>query len=401
MAGKRSKGEGSWNKKVINGKEYFHYRKKYGAKYKDFYGKTKKEALEKISKFETSNGLLSSSENKKLTIDEFIYVWMEDTKSKTLKPTAYDTLMDTIRLYVLKGLSGYQLPQLDENILQKHINKLADKYSLRTVKKAYDCLNQCLDYAMKLNYIAINPMIKVIKPTESGVKVKKKKINFLDVDDINALYEESKRLNTEEFRINGAVDTPVYSIYAQEIILILYTGLRISEALALTWSDWDVKNKTLSVDKNLVLVRDESGKRLPLVQDTTKTTSGKRIIPLADRAIEQLQYLKLNNKDKSSDARIFQSTTGKIPSQSNLTRTLAAMLLRSKSKVKKCGLHALRHSYGSLLLAQGVDLKTISHLLGHSDFRLTCQIYLDVTNKQLIDATEVLNKMNYKSKNKN
>lgn len=394
MAGKRNKGEGSWNKKVINGKEYFHYRKKYGNKYKDFYGKTKKETQEKIAKFETTNGLLSSSENKKLTIDEFIYIWME-TKSKTLKPTSYDALMDTIRLYVLKELSGYQLSQLDENILQKHINGLADKHSLRTVKKAYDCLNQSLDYAMRLNYIALNPMIKVIKPTESGVKVKKKKINFLDVDDINALYEESKRLNTEEFRINGAVDTPVYSIYAKGIILILYTGLRISEALALTWNDWDVENKTLSVDKNLVLVRDKNtGNKLPLIQDTTKTTSGKRIIPLADRAIEQLQYLKLNNKDKSPDARIFQSTTGKVPSQSNLTRTLSAMLLRSKSKIKKCGLHALRHSYGSMLLAQGIDLKTISHLLGHSDFRLTCQIYLDVTNKQLVDATDVLNKMN-------
>lgn len=395
MAGKRSKGEGSWNKKVINGKEYFHYRKKYGAKYKDFYGKTKKETLEKISKFETSNGALNSSETKKLTIDDFIYTWLEDTKSKTLKPTAYDTLSDTIRLYVLKDLSGYQLPQLDENILQKHINKLADNYSLRTVKKAYDCLNQCLDYAMKLNYIAINPMIKVIRPTESGVKVKKKKINFLDVDDINALYEESKRINTPEFRINGAIDTPVYSIYAQQLILILYTGLRISEALALTWDDWDIENKTLSIDKNMVLVRekDTSGK-LPLIQDTTKTTSGKRVIPLADRAIEQLEYLKLNNKDKSPNARIFQATTGKIPSQSNLTRTLSSMLLRSKSKVNKCGLHALRHSYGSMLLAQGVDLKTISHLLGHSDFRLTCQIYLDVTNKQLVDATDVLNKMN-------
>lgn len=71
------------------------------------------------------------------------------------------------------------------------------------------------------------------------------------------------------------------------------------------------------------------------------------------------------------------------------------MLLRSESKVKKCGLHALRHSYGSLLLSQGVDLKTISHLLGHADFRLTSQIYLDVTNKQLVDATELLNKMNF------
>lgn len=47
---------------------------------------------------------------------------------------------------------------------------------------------------------------------------------------------------------------PVYSIYAQQLILILYTGLRIGEALALTWEDWDIKNKLLNINKNLVLI---------------------------------------------------------------------------------------------------------------------------------------------------
>lgn len=48
---------------------------------------------------------------------------------------------------------------------------------------------------------------------------------------------------------------PVYSIYAQQLILILYTGLRIGEALALTWEDWDIKNKLLNINKNLVLIK--------------------------------------------------------------------------------------------------------------------------------------------------
>ena len=399
---KRGKGEGSWNKKNINGIEYWHFRKKYDNKYKDFYGKTKKEVSEKIKNFELSSGNFTFKNIVTITLGKFIYdQWIPLAKQQTLKKTSYDTILDSIRLYVIPKLGNYQLTQLTPTILQEHINNMSKKYSLRTVKKAFDVLNGSLDYALKMDYININPMTKVIKPTESGVAVKKKKILFLDNEDLNALYNESKRLNTKEFRINGSVGKPVYGVIANQIILIAYTGLRISEALALKWSDYNENDKTLTISKNLVLVIDRNKnsetymkKIYELQENDGKTVNSIRQLPLCDRAIEQLAIIKSKNKSVSENDFIFQTSTGKHPSQANMTRTLSSMLLRSGGKVEKCGLHALRHSYGSYLLSKKVDLKTISVLLGHSDFRLTAQIYLDVTNQQLVDAVEVLNKMN-------
>lgn len=399
---KRGKGEGSWNKKNINGIEYWHFRKKYDNKYKDFYGKTKKEVSEKIKNFELSSGNFTFKNIATITLGKFIYdQWIPLAKQQTLKKTSYDTILDSIRLYVIPELGNYQLTQLTPTILQEHINNMSKKYSLRTVKKAFDVLNGSLDYALKMDYININPMTKVIKPTESGVAVKKKKILFLDNEDLNALYNESKRLNTKEFRINGSVGKPVYGVIANQIILIAYTGLRISEALALKWSDYNENDKTLTISKNLVLVVDRNKnsetymkKIYELQENDGKTVNSIRQLPLCDRAIEQLTVIKSKNKSVSENDFIFQTSTGKHPSQANMTRTLSSMLLRSGGKVEKCGLHALRHSYGSYLLSKKVDLKTISVLLGHSDFRLTAQIYLDVTNQQLVDAVDVLNKMN-------
>lgn len=399
---KRGKGEGSWNKKNINGIEYWHFRKKYDNKYKDFYGKTKKEVSEKIKNFELSSGNFTFKNIATITLGKFIYdQWIPLAKQQTLKKTSYDTILDSIRLYVIPELGNYQLTQLTPTILQEHINNMSKKYSLRTVKKAFDVLNGSLDYALKMDYININPMTKVIKPTESGVAVKKKKILFLDNEDLNALYNESKRLNTKEFRINGSVGKPVYGVIANQIILIAYTGLRISEALALKWSDYNENDKTLTISKNLILVIDRNKnsetymkKIYELQENDGKTVNSIRQLPLCDRAIEQLAIIKSKNKSVSENDFIFQTSTGKHPSQANMTRTLSSMLLRSGGKVEKCGLHALRHSYGSYLLSKKVDLKTISVLLGHSDFRLTAQIYLDVTNQQLVDAVDVLNKMN-------
>lgn len=118
---------------------------------------------------------------------------MADTKEKTLNPTSLDTLLDTIRLYVVPEFGMYQLNQIDSKMLQAHINYLAGRYSLRTVKKAYDTLNSSLSYALQLGYIENNPMPKVIKPTESGVAVKKKKVAFLDTEDFEALYQRKQK----------------------------------------------------------------------------------------------------------------------------------------------------------------------------------------------------------------
>ena len=134
-------------------------------------------------------------------------------------------------------------------------------------------------------------MNRVIKPAESGVAVKKKKIKFLDINDMNALYNESKRLNIKGYQINGAIGKPVYGVSANQVVFILYTGLRISEALALKWSDFNEKNKMLTISKNLVMAVDRNSKSKTymkkvyvLQENDGKTVNAIRQIPLCDIA---------------------------------------------------------------------------------------------------------------------
>ena len=70
------------------------------------------------------------------------------------------------------------------------------------------------------------------------------------------------------------------------------------------------------------------------------------------------------------------------------------MLLRAGCEVEHCGLHAIRHTFGSMLLKQRVDLKTISVLLGHKDIQTTANIYLDVSDELAVNSVELLNKIN-------
>jgi integrase len=188
----------------------------------------------------------------------------------------------------------------------------------------------------------------------------------------------------------------VYGNNAKIIVLIMYTGLRISEALGLKWSDVDFKNKQLHVRRNLSSVKnrddkDNNGKSKVLVETTLKRDSSRRTIPLADRAIEVLKYLKEHSKSDGKDGYVCTSENGTSASQRNITRTLHAMLLRGECEVEKCGLHSLRHSFGSYLIANNVDVSVVSRLLGHKNIMVTYNIYIHVLKQSQIDAINLFN----------
>ena len=244
----------------------------------------------------------------------------------------------------------------------------------------------CFNYALTKGHIGENPMMKVKMPKESSLVKKKKEAKWLSSNDVEKLVLEAERLNTREFRIKGKVGERVYGVNAYYVILIIYTGLRIGELMALTWNDIDFKNKTLSVNKSRAKGKID-GKTVLYVKDP-KSESGTRIIPLSDRALYALRNIKECSK---SDTDLIVTNTS---SESNITRTINRMLFRAGCEVEKCGLHALRHTFGSLLLEKGVDLKTISYLLGHSDITVTANIYLHITREKAINSIEVLNKVN-------
>lgn len=387
MAGKRKKGEGSWGKKTINGIEYQRYRKIYNGITKEFYGRTVKEVKEKIKEFEERNMYVKRTDIQKQTFGEYLENWFKNIRVYEVESSTYLRNEQTIN-YHIKDSSLYnaQMVNVDFELCQSLINKLSEKYSRSTISKVYVILNMCFNHALAKGHIGENPMIKVKMPKESSLVTKKKEAKWLSSSDVEKIVLEAERVNTREFRIKGKVGERVYGVNAYYVILIIYTGLRIGELMALTWNDIDLKNKTLSVNKSRAKGKID-GKTILYIKDP-KSESGTRIIPLSDRAIYALQKIK---ECSSSDSDLVVSNTS---SESNITRTINRMLFRAGCETEKCGLHALRHTFGSLLLEKGIDLKTISYLLGHSDITVTANIYLHVTREQAVNSIEVLNKVN-------
>lgn len=387
MAAKRKKGEGSWGKKTINGIEYQRYRKIYNGITKEFYGHTVKEVKEKIKEFEERNMYVKRTDVQKQTFGEYLENWFKNIRVYEVESSTYLRNEQTIN-YHIKDSSLYnaQMVNVDFELCQSLINKLSEKYSRSTISKVYVILNMCFNHALTKGHIGENPMMKVKMPKESSLVKKKKEAKWLSSSDVEKIVLEAERVNTREFRIKGKVGERVYGVNAYYIILIIYTGLRIGELMALTWNDIDFKNKTLNVNKSRAKGMID-GKTTLYIKDP-KSESGTRIIPLSDRAIYALQKIK---ECSSSDSDLVVSNTS---SESNITRTINRMLFRAGCETEKCGLHALRHTFGSLLLEKGIDLKTISYLLGHSDITVTANIYLHVTREQAINSIEVLNKVN-------
>ena len=390
MAGKRKNGEGSWSKKTVKGIEYQRYRKLYNGTYKEFYGRTVKEVKEKIQEFESRNMYIKKTEVRKQTFGEYLENWFKNVRVYEVESSTYLRNEQTIN-YHIKDSSLYnaQMVNIDFELCQSLINKLSEKYSRSTISKVYVILNMCFNHALTKGHIGENPMMKVKMPKESSLVTKKKEAKWLSSNDVEKLVLEAERVNTREFRIRGKVGERVYGVNAYYVILIIYTGLRIGELMALTWDDINFKNKTLSVNKSRAKGKID-GKTVLYIKDP-KSESGTRIIPLSDRAIYALNKIKEYSSEFNLNSDLIVANTS---SESNITRTINRMLFRAGCETEKCGLHALRHTFGSLLLEKGVDLKTISYLLGHSDITVTANIYLHITREKAVNSIEVLNKVN-------
>ena len=390
---KRKNGEGTWGNKTIKGVQYKYFRNSDG---KYFYGKTEKEVKEKIKNYEKANSNLNSD---KSYLSDFMKEWLFNVKRPQIKQRTFDNYEIYYNMFFVNyngyTISDVQLCSLDSKVLTKFFNSLAKTYSMSSIKKAQTLLTQCLAYAVDEELIQINPMDKVKMPSQDIVEKKQKEVPFLSYDDMEKLYNESNRIQEAGFNLNGNIGELLYGNNAKIIVLIMYTGLRMSEALGLKWGDVDFDNKCIYVNRNLSNIKNRNEKedsKYKYIETTLKKESSKRTIPLCDRAYEVLDYLYKHNKKHSDNDYVCLNKDGNIANQRNITRTLNAMLVRAKCDVKKCGMHTLRHSFGSYLVSQNINIAVVSKLMGHKDVSTTYNIYIHVLQQQQIDAVNVFNK---------
>ena len=165
------------------------------------------------------------------------------------------------------------------------------------------------------------------------------------------------------------------------VLLTLYTGLRIGEVCGLKWKDIDFENRCLYVRRTIQRVKCNDGnKKSKLIESTPKSKSSIRKVPIPAFIIELLKGFYTNDEDfilsrstKLYDPRLLESSFSR---------------LIKKVGIKKIKYHALRHTFATRSIEAGVDIKTLSELLGHSSVDITLKTYVhtsDELKKKSID----------------
>lgn len=392
---KRKNGEGTWGTKTVRGNTYKFYRNSDG---KYFYGKTEKEIKEKIRKYKPAQD--KHKDIKKETFGDYIMKWLLELKKVEVKRRTIDGYEDCIRgeliNYKYNNLSDIQVGALTTEHFIKYYASLADHYSKGTIKKNYAILSQCIAYGNKKQHFSdIIDFSEIKLPHEDIVATKRREIHFLTQEDMRKLYKESQRVNTPGFNFGGKIGEPTYGNNANLLMFIMFTGLRIGEAIDLQWEDLYLSNQNSKVyvksNSSRVKTRTSMKEKYETVSTTTKSFSGRRVVPLNKQALEIIAKEEALNPSHTPEDYVFITESGgKIKSRQNVNRTLKNMMTRAGCSIPSCTPHELRHSFGSALIKDGVDIKIVSKLLGHKDISVTYNVYIHILEEQEIDAVKSL-----------
>lgn len=386
MAGRRKNGEGSWGTKKIHGDDYVYYRDIDG---KYYYGKSTRIVKDKI-KQEKSKAEIVAPDIAKQTFGEYMLLWLHSIKN-SIEATTYQSYLDAVNSRLLNyrayDLANVRLQDLNDKMFQDYLNSLAERYSLNSIKKVWGLIKTCVQYAeAKKDIKPLYLKVTVTTPSEANVSVKKKEISVPSAEDVQRLYEEAMSICA-----NGARK---YGNAAYVITLIMYTGMRVSEAIGLQWKDVDIERREIAINQSLAMIReDKDGESSYSYKvKAAKTKDSKRKIVLPDKALEAILYFRqyYTNED---DFVCVNAKNRNHYSRRQIERSMERIVHNSRCQSKNYTPHSLRHGYGSILLSMGTDIKIVSELLGHSDVSFTYNVYIGIFDSDKHDAVMKLNQI--------
>ncbi|UED76068.1 site-specific integrase [Brevibacillus sp. DP1.3A] len=341
--------------------------------------RTKKEAQLAATEEESKINHFGFAENGGERVDSFFDDWLEIYKRPNLKPITYTLQERNVRLNILPRWGKYRLKDITRNEYQKWINELRGHYSEGTVRRIHSIFSTAMnDSVHEFRVLRENPVqkIKIPKQVDKSSKVahftREQLESFLDC--VKAPVKNAKYQHSIQY----------YAFFT----LLARTGLRVGEALALTWDDIDFDAKTLTVNKTLVYPLNSQ----PYLS-TPKSKSSERTIKLDEITIKQMKRHRINQKEVCLMYKNYKPTKDNIIFHQHEGRWLRTNVVRDyfKEICKRAELpvlspHALRHTHAVHLLEAGANIKYVSERLGHASVKVTADTYLHVTKKIEDDA---------------
>lgn len=415
---KTQHGEGSVYRRKEDGRWVTKY------KGKVYYSATKTAAEEKRKKLVNDAKLEAMDPEivNEETLEEFLTTWLKTVERAHLKPKAFDRKEQALRLHVIPRIGHIAVSKLRSRDVQSMVTDMMDEgYALSTIRQAVYAVSAAYKWGRSQDEPVTNlrPTAGITMPTVQTLPPEE--CVFFTQSEAESLIEAAYA----EYS-NGE---PIYR-YGAAVELIINTGLRQAEVLALEWSDVSDDHHKITVKKSTVHVRDyrnEDDEDLPryryVTQESAKTRSGRRVIKCnkaAQHALLELsrqwdndvetwsaKHPEEEKKDPYYTTRfmtVLHTKDGRPVRERQFSRMLEAIGKRAAViddhglQGKKVSAHPLRHTFATLYLygkgpgARG-DVKTLSILLGHRDVQTTYNVYahylddLEAEDKNAIEIT--------------
>ncbi|GIP38340.1 integrase [Paenibacillus sp. J31TS4] len=340
--------------------------------------RTKKEAQLAAVEEESKINHFGFGENGSETVAKYFEDWLEVYKRPNVKPITYSVQERNVRLNIIPRWGNYRLKDLTRTEYQKWINELRDHYSEGTVRRIHSIFSTAINDAVhEFKILRENPIQKIKIPKEIN---KDAKVQYFNRDQLALFLENCKPVKNAKYQASMQ--------YLALFTLLARTGLRIGEALPLTWSDIDLEAKTLTVNKTLVYPLNSE----PYLSTPKSKTSG-RTIKLDDATVAVMRKHRTNRKEVVLRYENYKSPEDNLVFFQQDGRWLRTNVVREyfKEVCKRANLpvlspHALRHTHAVHLLEAGANIKYVSERLGHASVKVTADTYLHVTKKIEDDA---------------
>lgn len=310
-------------------------KKKYGSVYASSYKEVKaKQQLCILQPTENHNPI-------RITVTELIAEWLSSMKNH-VKSCTYQKYECVCRNHIISDLGTIAVRYISRFTIMSFTERLLEKnLSAKTVNDILIVLGLALKYAQETYSITV-PKINYVKEHQREMRV----------------------FSVQEQQVITEYLLQQIDIHKFGVLLALYTGMRIGELCALRWDD--ITDEYIVINKTMMRIKNEQGKTEVKI-GSPKSESSNRIIPTPKCLLPMINqfrsngYVLSNDKLKYTEPRLMQIKFGQMIAECNIEKT---------------NFHALRHTFATRCIEAGVDVKTLSEFLGHSDVKTTLNRYV-------------------------
>ena len=304
------------------------------------------------------------------TTEQWLRTWFELYSKPNLREATQDQYTNFLDKHLIPNIGDIPLEELTSLRLQKlyqdlrtsgrvsQNRKVSPGLSPKTVRSIHMMLHTALEQAVKEGVISKNPTDGCIPP-----KLQKKEMNVIQPEQVGAY-------------LQAAADRNVLPMFYLE----LTSGLRRGELLALLWDDLDIEKRTISVNKSV------AGRHGELKVSPPKTQHSIRKVVIPQQAVDLL--IQEHNQHPDNPYMFPSPVTGTMYHPDTAGRLHKKLL--KESGIENVRFHDLRHTFATIAIQNGVDIKTLSHTLGHYSSGFTLDTYTHVTTKMQEEAAEKL-----------